>query len=184
MAQPRNLHELNKLNLLSLVVPAGTSRATRFSALPDPPNLLRRAAVALAVGVGIAELKPVPLVELAEEAEGATEGRAALPTCTHSLPCQQACLCRQWQKSQSVPGTLNMMSISVKWDSCQPIRPSEGGGGRGGGAFGCSLTPCLCRGWIELEKSQGLVQSDLQNWPRGPERIATLWQQDEQSLRR
>ena len=38
--------------------------------LLDPPNRLRRAAVALAVGVGIAELKLVPLVELTEEAEG------------------------------------------------------------------------------------------------------------------
>lgn len=49
--------------------------------LLEPPNRLRRAAVALAVGVGMAELKPVPLVELTEEAEGVTEGRAALPTC-------------------------------------------------------------------------------------------------------
>lgn len=60
------------------------SSAARFSMLLDPPNLLRRAAVALAVGVGMAELKAVPLVELTEEAEGVTEGRAALPTCAHS----------------------------------------------------------------------------------------------------
>ena len=52
--------------------------------LLEPPNLLRRAAVALAVGVGMAELKAVPLVELTEEAEGVTEGRAALPTCAQS----------------------------------------------------------------------------------------------------
>jgi len=36
--------------------------------------------VADTVGVGRPVLKPVPLVELAEEAEGATEG-VALPTC-------------------------------------------------------------------------------------------------------
>ena len=116
MAQPRNLHELNKLNLLSLVVPAGTSSAARFSMLLDPPNLLRRAAVALAVGVGIAELKPVPLVELAEEAEGATEGRAVLPTCTHTLTALSAgcCLCQQWQKSRSVIYTVNIMSMCVE----------------------------------------------------------------------
>ena len=47
--------------------------------LLDQPNLLRRAAVALVVGVTNAELKP--LAELAEEAEGATEGRPVLPTC-------------------------------------------------------------------------------------------------------
>lgn len=53
--------------------------------LLDAPNLLRRAAVVALVplGVGTAVLNPVPLVELAEEAEGATEGRVALPTCTH-----------------------------------------------------------------------------------------------------
>lgn len=63
----------------------GTSRAARFSMLLDPPNRLRRAAVALAVGVGMAELNPVPLVELTEEAEGVTEGRAALPTCAKGI---------------------------------------------------------------------------------------------------
>jgi len=36
--------------------------------------------VADTVGVGRPVLKPVPLVELAEEAEGATEG-VVLPTC-------------------------------------------------------------------------------------------------------
>lgn len=86
-----NSHELNKLNLLSrlacaaLVSPAGLLRAARFSILLDPPNRLRRAAVALVVGVGSAVLKPVPLAELAEEAEGATEGRPVLPTCTCSV---------------------------------------------------------------------------------------------------
>ena len=55
--------------------------------LLDAPNLLRRAAVVALVplGVGTAVLNPVPLVELAEEAEGATEGSVALPTCTHCL---------------------------------------------------------------------------------------------------
>ena len=66
--------------------PAGVSRAARFSSerLLAPPNLLRRAAVALVVGVGMAELKPVPLVELVEEAEGATEGDSEPPTCIAS----------------------------------------------------------------------------------------------------
>lgn len=75
--------------------------------LLDPPNRLRRAAVALAVGVGIAELKLVPLVELTEEAEGGTEGRAALPTCSHTHTYTYAHslshqMCQQWQKCQSV----------------------------------------------------------------------------------
>lgn len=84
------------------------SRAARFSMLLDPPNLLRRAAVALVAGVGSAVLRAVPLVELAEEAEGATEGRLELPTCTpllaHQALCQEGhCLvntgqgqCRLW----------------------------------------------------------------------------------------
>ena len=86
-----DLHELNKLNLCALLTwtfamsPAGTSRPARFSRdrLLAPPNLLRRAAVADTVGVGRPVLKPVPLVELAEEAEGATEG-VVLPTCSAS----------------------------------------------------------------------------------------------------
>lgn len=40
--------------------------------------------MALVVGVGMAELKPVPLVELFEEAEGATEGDSEPPTCIAS----------------------------------------------------------------------------------------------------
>ena len=74
--------------------PACTSRAAKFSRerLLAPPNLLRRAAVAETVGVGRPVLKPVPLVELAEEAEGATEG-VALPTCSASWEaCHTVCI--------------------------------------------------------------------------------------------
>ena len=150
MPQRRNLHELNKLNLLSLVVPAGTSSAARLSMLLDPPNRLRRAAVALAVGVGIAELKLVPLVELTEEAEGGTEGRAALPTCSHTHTYTYAHslshqMCQQWQKCHSVIGTLNAMSMCVEWDHLICSKWIIRGGRKGG------------RGlvWLSIDSVQG-----------------------------
>ena len=81
------LHVLKRLNLCgrllwaAMASPAGMSRAARLSSerLPKPPNLLRRA-VALPAGVASLVLNPVPLVELTEEAEGATEV-VVLPTC-------------------------------------------------------------------------------------------------------
>ena len=84
-------HELNRLKrcprlaCAAVMSVAGTSSAARLSMerLLDPPNLLRRAAVALATGVGKAVL--APLTELADLAEGVIGGRPAvpvLPTCT------------------------------------------------------------------------------------------------------
>ena len=117
--------------------------------LLDPPNLLRRAAVALAVGVGIAELKPVPLVELAEEAEGATEGRAVLPTCTHtqshihSMPCRRLLFVPAMAEVSVSDRHCELHGHVCRVADCQ----REGGGKGGGGTKRIWLsTPCK-DGW-------------------------------------